>query len=214
MCLPLVRSSISVIAPACRWAGRDSGPAAKAPIIFWTLRAYLTRRIHVALNTTRHGLASVSARVDSDADEKTERTRSSDRGNAEAERKMSFWLLLKLSKSLISMRRFISLVGVMFSICFLVFSRLFCHQLSNVICENENFFGLLASQFFKLTHNRLNEWVKDVLSRFIYLKSSVSHSFLVFFTSQPALWRSLINYPIRLFATVRKLESISKVNYA
>lgn len=35
LCLPLARSSISVIAPACRWAGRDSGPAAKAKIIFF-----------------------------------------------------------------------------------------------------------------------------------------------------------------------------------
>lgn len=35
MCLPLVRSSISVISPACHWAGRDIAPVAKAPVIFF-----------------------------------------------------------------------------------------------------------------------------------------------------------------------------------
>lgn len=52
-----------------------------------------------------------------------------------------------------------------------------------------------------------------LINELFILKAPYYIHFLCFIF-QLALWWSVINYPIRLFGSVRKFESINKVNYA
>lgn len=134
-------------------------------------------------------------------------------------------LLLKFFKSLISTRRLIKPVVVIFIICSLVSSPLFRQQLflllPNVICkktlENVKLYIQLKVVLFWFASFSFFTHSSPTIVLINDLKIITADPFMLkapcyLFIPQPALW--WINDPIRLFRSARSPESITKVNYA